>query len=189
MTTKLLPTDIQEQLQLDAGVMLTDFDPESPTINAEKIAGVSSGGFNIICTPTITDLGTDIDNAKAGIMELQRIDGYECTVSGTFVTASSATLAMMIGNVSVDTTTIDDATIITPQEGFIDSDKFNDMWVVGQQGASGLWAVNLKNAFSTAGYSKQTVDKNKGTFAVTLTGHYAVTALDEVPMDFYALEG
>jgi hypothetical protein len=48
--------------------------------------------------------------------------------------------------------------------------------------------VQLKNALSTGGLSIKSTDKGKGQLSVTLTGHYSITAQDEVPMAFYVGE-
>ena len=60
-----LPTDAFENIQLNAGILLSDFDPTTATIKQESILGATSGGINFTATPSYSDFGEDIDTADA----------------------------------------------------------------------------------------------------------------------------
>ena len=58
----VIPQDTFEALQLDAGVLLTTFDPANPAPPAdEEIITATTGGIQVSATPTFSDLGEDVD--------------------------------------------------------------------------------------------------------------------------------
>lgn len=56
-----IPENTFRALQLDAGVLLTTFDPTTPTITDAAIITATTGGVQISATPTYSDLGEDVD--------------------------------------------------------------------------------------------------------------------------------
>ena len=52
-------SDAFEALQLDAGVLLTTFDPANPYVTPTdaQIIATTSGGINPTCVPTYSDFG------------------------------------------------------------------------------------------------------------------------------------
>ena len=59
---KVIPQDTFEALQLDAGVLLKQFNPASPTAPADAdIICATTGGITINCTANFSDLGEDVD--------------------------------------------------------------------------------------------------------------------------------
>ena len=65
MTFAKVATDAFKNIQLNAGVVLSTFDPTTATIKDADIMGATSGGTNITATPTFTDFGEDIDNCPS----------------------------------------------------------------------------------------------------------------------------
>ena len=59
--TKIPETTFQN-LQLNAGVLLSSFNPESATVADASIIGATTGGINFAAAPTYNDLGEEIDN-------------------------------------------------------------------------------------------------------------------------------
>lgn len=58
----VIPEDTFEALQLDAGVLLTNFDPSDPQApDDEDIICATTGGINATCVPTFSDMGEDVD--------------------------------------------------------------------------------------------------------------------------------
>ena len=168
--------EIFKEIQINAGVVLKEFDPAEPTLTTENIVCATTGGITVNCTPTFTDYGSDIDNVPDNTMELKRIDGYTCEMSFTV-------LNMTLGA----TDTLDNGRIICKPT--LDSADFKDFWYVGDLSDGGCIAVLLKNALSTAGFSLKTTKKGKGTVGVTLTGHVSISDPDVVPMEFYIIKG
>ncbi len=58
----VIPQDTFDALQLDAGVLLKTFTPANPAAPADAdIICATTGGINISCVPTYSDLGEDVD--------------------------------------------------------------------------------------------------------------------------------
>lgn len=189
-----IPTDTFATLQLNAGILLkgaTGFNPATGTITTANILGATSGGINVTCVPEYIDFGEDVDNCPKNMMELKKLDSWECKISGTFVTVSTTLVRMMLGAADIDGT---DTTKVTPRID-LDQSDFEDVWFVGdysdKNGANngGFVAIHLLNALSTGGFSMQTADKEKGQFEVEFTGHVSIEAQEVVPMEFYVKAG
>lgn len=64
----VIPQDTFDGLQLDAGVLLKRFDPAKVAAPAdEDIICATTGGINISCVPTYSDLGEDVDNCPTNV--------------------------------------------------------------------------------------------------------------------------
>ena len=60
-----IPQDTFSELQLDAGVLLNKFDPAKVAAPAdEDIICATTGGINISCVPTYSDMGNCPTNIK-----------------------------------------------------------------------------------------------------------------------------
>ncbi len=187
-----IPKNTFKNLQMGAGVLLKDFDPEQGTLTADGIVGATSGGVNFTAVPTYSDLGEDIDNCPKNMKELKRVDSWEVKMSGTFVTVTPATAGMLTGPADVD------GNKATPRNDLKASD-FTDLWWVGdysevnedgtKAGKAGFVAVHMMNSLSTGGFAIQSGDKTKGQFAFEFTGHYSMDAPDTVPFEIYVKAG
>lgn len=172
-----------EDLQFDAGTLLRTFDPANPVIEDDAIICLTTGGVTATCVPTFVDDGADIDNVPDNMLEFKRITSYTATLGFTALSVSASVVKLSLG--AADTSDEDGTTKITPRMELKNTD-FADVWWVGDLKGSGkMAAVCLKNALSTGGFSLKTTKAGKGNLSVTLTGHYSITAQDEVPMDFY----
>ena len=189
-----IPTDTFEKLQLNAGLLVkgaTGFVPSTGVLTTANILGATSGGIQVSCVPSFIDFGEDVDNCPKNMMELKKLDSWECKISGTFVTVSTTLAKLMLGAADIDAT---DTTKVTPRVDVLESD-FEDVWFVGdysdKNGATngGFVAVHMLNALSTGGFSLQTGDKEKGQFTAEFTGHVSMDAQTVVPMEFYIQEG
>ena len=56
-----------DELVVDAGVILSEFDPENPELVDEDIICATTGGINPTCVPTYSDWGEDVDNVPNGM--------------------------------------------------------------------------------------------------------------------------
>ena len=78
-----IPQNTFEGLQVDAGVLLTTFDPTDPEITDAAIICATTGGITVSCVPTYSDYGEDVDNCPNNMKELKRLDSWECKISTT----------------------------------------------------------------------------------------------------------
>lgn len=176
-------TDAFQKLQLNAGVLLTEFEPTTGALDKTKIFAATGGGTSFTAVPEFVDFGEDIDNVPSNTKELKQIDYYTCTMSGTARTADTATAKRLIGAADVS------GTKVTPRGVLVDTD-FADIWWVGdysdEHGADGgFMAIRLINALNTGGFSIQSNDNGKGDFAFEFTGHYSLANIDTVPFELY----
>lgn len=177
-----IPKDTFDGLQLDAGVILKNFDPKSANFTDEDLVCATTGGITVSCVPTYSDFGEDVDNCPNNMLELKHLDGWDCKMSFTSLGTSSASIKMALGCADIDTS---DSTKITPRVDINKSD-FSDVWWVGDKADGGMVAVQLKNALSTGGFSLKTTKNGKGQVSVELTGHVSIDAQKVMPMVFYS---
>ena len=186
-----IPSDAFQKLQINAGILTTDFTPSTGAIGAAGQIGATTGGVSFAATPTYSDYGEDIDNCPKNMKELKKLESWEATISGTFVNADTAIAKMLVGAADIGTP---DTTKITPRNDVLESD-FETIWLVGDysdkngETNGGFIAIKLINALSTGGFQIQTADKAKGQFAFTFTGHDSMDAQDTPPFEIYIKAG
>lgn len=183
-----IPESTFKNLQLNAGVLLTAFDPASPDPVDSSIIGATTGGVTFVATPTYSDFGEDIDNCPKNMKELKQLVSWEIKMSGNFITTSSAAAKRLIG-------AADEAgEKITPRNDIKEADFF-DLWWVGDysdengEENGGFVAVHMMNTLSTGGFQIQTTDKGKGQFSFEFTAHYSMAAQTTVPFEVYIKAG
>ena len=180
-----LASDAFDALQLDAGVLLSSFDPTDPEEPASAdIIATTSGGIQISCEAEYSDFFEDVDNAPNNTMEGKHLDGWNCSMSFTSIKFNASNTAWSLGP-STTTSGTGYKKIVPNRSLATDLSDFQDIWWVGDKANGGAYAVCLKNALSTGGLSIQTSKNGKGTNSVTLTGHVSIAAQDVVPMEFY----
>ena len=178
-----VPENAFKEMQLEAGLILSQFDITGETdVEDTDIVCATTGGINIVCKPTFTDYGSDIDNVPNNMLEFKEIDGWDCSIGFTALNASASFIKMALCAADVD------GGKITPRND-LTADDAKDVWWVGERKDGGFVACCLKNSLSTDGLSLKTTKNGKGNLSCTLTGHVSIKAQDVVPMEFYVQEG
>lgn len=190
-----IPTDTFKKLQLNAGILTTEFNPATGELSASNIIGATSGGVSFEATPSFTDFGEDIDNCPKNTKELKKLDSWEAKMSGSFVTMDTNVATSVIGTAAVAS---DDQTKVVPRN-YVEAKDFKNIWWVGDYsdinedgssaGKAGFIAIKLINALSTGGFKIKSGDKAKGTFEFEYTGHYSSENIDTVPFEIYIKAG
>lgn len=190
-----IPTDTFKKLQLNAGILTTEFDPATGELTASNIIGATSGGVSFEATPSFSDFGEDIDNCPKNTKELKKLDSWEAKMSGSFVTMDTNVATSVIGTAAVAS---DDPAKVVPRNS-VEAKDFKNIWWVGDYsdinedgssaGKAGFIAIKLINALSTGGFKIQSGDKAKGTFEFEYTGHYSSENIDTVPFELYIKAG
>ena len=179
----VIPQSTFEEMQVDAGVLLKNFDPSNPTAPADNnIICATTGGITPSCVPSYIDLGEDVDNCPNNMKELKHLDSWACTLGFTSLGVSPENIRLSLGAADVDA----QSGAITPRME-LEEEDFADIWWVGDRADGGCVAIQLKNALSTSGFALTTTKAGKGRVAVTLTGHVSIDAQDDVPMVFYSI--
>lgn len=180
-----VPADTFENIQINAGILLDTFTPDTGVVG--KIIGATSGGVNFTATPSYTDYGEDIDNCPKNTKELKKLDSWEAKMGGTFIAVTPDTAKLLVGAADIDE---EDETHIVPRNDILTTD-FKDIWWVGDysddnsESTGGYVAIHLLNGLSTGGFQIQSTDKGKGQFAFEFTGHYSMAEQDKVPFEIY----
>ena len=183
-----IPETTFQKLQLNAGILCSAFDPATGEVDEAALLGATSGGVSFTATPTYSDFGEDIDNAPANVKELKRLDNWEVTMSGSFITVDLNTAKLLIGAADVDNTKV------VPRADLKQED-FTDIWWVGdysdQNGDSngGFVAIHMLNGLNTGGFSMQSNNRGKGEFAFEFMGHYSLEDQTTVPFEVYVKTG
>ena len=186
-----IPANTFKELQLNAGILTSNFAPTTGTVESNKLLGATSGGISFTATPTYTDLGDDIDNCPKNMMELKKLESWEVKMSGTFLTVNTTQAKSLMAAADIGGS---DTTKITPRNDVAATD-FDDIWWIGdysdKNGATngGYIAIHMMNALSTGGFQLQSGDKAKGQFAFEYTAHYSMDAPDTVPYEIYIKAG
>lgn len=187
-----IPTDTFKKLQMNAGILCSNFTPASGTVQETDLLGATSGGIEFTAEPSFTDFGEDIDNCPKNTKELMKLEVWEVTISGSFVTVDTKNAKLMVGLADIDSS---DSTKIVPRVDVNVAKDFTDIWFVGDYSdvntgdTAGYLAIRLMNALSTGGFSMTTSDKEKGTFDFEFTGHYSLDAQDKPPFEIYVKAG
>lgn len=183
----LVSEDAFDELQLDAGVLLSTFDITDPYAvpASANIIATTTGGINPTCVPSYEDLAEDVDNVPNNMKEFKKLSGWDCGMGFSSIKFNAENIAWSLG--ASETTTGTGYKKIVPRRDLKQTD-FNDIWWVGDKANGGAVAIKLINALSTGGLNIQTTKNGKGTNAITLTGHVSIAAQDTMPMEFYDID-
>lgn len=183
-----IPEDTFRNIQLNAGILVEDFNPS--TMEIEGLMGATTGGITFNATPTFEDFGADVDNCPKKTKELTKLTEWAVSLSGTFVTVTASVVKKLVGAGDVS------GNKITPRNDITTAD-FEDVWWVGDYSDvnddtgtnAGYVAIHMLNALNTGGFQIKTADKGKGNFAFNFEGHYSIDAQDTVPFEVYVKAG
>lgn len=178
--------DAFKEIQVEAGVIMRDFDPSNPVLDRSKIICTTSGGVNIVCKPSFSDYFEDVDNVPNNTKEGKQVEDWECSLSTNMLDIYPEGVRLGLGVADIDA---NDQTRVTPRRDIKLSDFEDSIWWVGDRADGGFAAAQILNSLSTEGFSLQTTKKGKGTTPLTLMGHTSMNELDTVPMNFYIVEG
>lgn len=189
-----IPENAFKQMQLNAGILLSDFTPSTGTLDADDIIGATSGGVNFTATPSFKDIGEDVDNCPKNTKELKRLDTWDVKMSGSFATVTATLAKQLAGAADVGSS---DTSKVTPRND-LSANDFEDLWWVGDysdknedgtSASAGFVAIHMLNTLSTGGFQLQTQDKEKGKFAFEFTAHYSISSAGTVPFEVYVKAG
>ena len=184
-----IPSDTFQKLQLNAGILVSSFDPTTGTIG--DLLGATTGGVTFNSNPTFSDFGENIDNCPNNTKELKRLESYDPTMSGTFLTCTPAIAKKLVGAADLDVSL---NFKVVPRNDLLAAD-FDDVWWIGDYSdantgsAAGFLAIHLMNALNQAGFQITTAKNEKGQMAFEFHGHYSISAQTVVPFEIYCKAG
>lgn len=184
-----LPEEGFKHIQTNAGMLLSEFDPQGDSFDTSKIVCMTTGGLNFTATPEFTDFGEDIDNCPNHVMELNKLTNWTVELSGTSVEFTDEYVKFAIG--AADILTIEEKVQKIKPRNTVSLADYKTIWWVGDYGEEnddengGFIAIELLNALATGGFQLQTEKGGKGQSAFTVTAYYSMLKQDEVPFNVY----
>lgn len=172
-----------QAMQFDSGFLVKNFDPSNVEIDHEDIVDITSGNIGFQLTPTLVDLGQDVNNLHGVFKELQYISQW----SGGQLTFTS--LKFSVENYKRNLGAADISGNKVSPRMYLKSEDFESIAWVGKLIGGGFAAIVMKNTVSTGGISISTSKDGKGTNSVTLTGFMSIEDQETVPAEFYAITG
>lgn len=186
-------SNTSKHLQLDAGAFLKNYDPTQDTwatAKATKLIGATAGGGSFAAVPTIRRI--EVDGVKGATKGFEALDEWQVTMTANVkeLTADLLKMALATGSYtgakSPSSETSNNYNKITASNELEDSNYLTNItWVGRLSGSSIPVIIVLKNALCTNGLTLTTQDKNEGVVALTLTGHYDPSNLDDPPFEIY----
>ena len=183
--------DTFQTIQINAGVILNDFNPTTGAYNKSNIIGATTGGNSFNTNPTYSDYFSDVDNVPNNTKQGKRIEYFDPALSTTFVTVDTALGKKLVAAADIDS---GNANHIIPRNVLKDED-FGDIWLVGDysdkngNANGGFVAIHIKNALNTGGFQFQSTKNGKGQFSADFHGHYDIEDIDDVPFEVYVKSG
>lgn len=178
----VITEDDFNEMQFDSGFIVKNFNPATFTAPSHSdIVDVTSGNIGFSLSPTLVDLGSDVNNLHGVFKELQYLSQWSgAQLTYTSLGFSPAKYKRNLGAADIS------GNKVTPRMYLSNNDFENIAWV-GKLVGGGFAAIVLKNAMSTGGVSISTSKDGKGTNSVTMTGFMSISDQNTVPAEFYAI--
>lgn len=190
--TSPIRTEAFQNLQLNAGIFLADFDYSAATNAATlktaiasavtegtKILGVTRGGGSFTVTRELR--APDVDGTRYPFKGQDFVDSVDAYLSGTLLEVNPTNFKRLLGTGTVAKsgakTTVTMHTAVDPETDYIDS----LVWV-GDIADGRLVLIELDNAFNTQDFSLTFSDKGEGTMTFEFHARQAdVSDYDTAP--------
>lgn len=191
--TTPLRADTFNNLQLNAGIFLKDFDYSAITSQSAlktAIAAAITAGTNLLGatrgggTFTVTrEMRTpEIDGMRYGFIGSDFVDSTDAQITTTVVEVTPDNITLLLG--TGDATTSGGKTTIKMRTAIDDGDYLTNICWIGDLADGRLVLICLKNAINTADFSLTFTDKGEGTLAVEFHARQAdVSDYDEAPFE------
>lgn len=180
MITGLRPETF-ENLQLNAGVFLKDFDLDTPSDkdtledailaaleSGEGVMGATRGGGSFRAVPTTRSI--EADGKRFEFKGSLMIDTWDIRLTGTLLEITPENMKDSL--MCADLTTEGNKTILRIRNSIKDKDYILKVCWVGDT-SRGLVAIELTNALNTAGANFTFTDKGEGTLPFEFVAHQA----------------
>lgn len=189
----LARTETFQNLQLNAGIFLVDFD-YSQAQNKEQLLqkikeaietpakhlGATKGGGSFTATPTIRRI--EADGMRAPIVGSQVIDEWQVKLSTTLMEVNPDNLKRVFATGEEDTVETSLKRIRIRQD-LKDSDYIEKLCWVGDIAGGKYVLINLENVLNTAGATLSFADKGEGTLGVEFVAHQKNISQDYLPCE------
>ena len=180
MTTGLRASTF-ENLQLNAGMFLADFDYSTATdaatlgallkterekTSGSALIGATRGGGTFVCTPNTRSI--EADGKREEWKGSSVNDGWTIKLTTTLLEINATNLKRSFG--TADVTDTEKKHTIKIRTDIKDADYIESLVWVGDT-SKGYVLIAIKNALNTAGATLTWTDKGEGTIPVEFTAH------------------
>ena len=173
--------DSFKAFEFDSGMLVKNFNPANFTIpEDEDIICTTTGNINASLTPTLANLGDDVNNLHGDFAELEYIQKWTAAMSFTALEMDNDTFKLALGAADIDGNK-------TAARMYLKSSDFETIALVMRLVGGGLVAAVMSNALSTGGVSISTSKEGKGNLSVSMTGFSTMANQSKVPMEFYSV--
>lgn len=197
--TSPIRSEAFENLQLNAGVFLVNFDHSSITDAAalkaairtaiydpDKCLGVTRGGGNFNVTKETRT--PEVDGVRYPYKGGTFVDSADAYLGGTSLEVNATNWARFMATATVDGT-VTTKKKLTMRTAIADSDYIDSLCWIGDLADGRLVMIELYNALNTADFSFTFADKNEGTTPFEFHAHQAdVLDYDIAPFAVYFFE-
>ena len=94
------------EFQAEVGVLLKNFNPESPELADADIICATTGGITHTCNAEYKDNGEDVDNCPNGMMELMEVTNWTATIAFNALNVTPEVIRMALGAAGVAVTSV-----------------------------------------------------------------------------------
>lgn len=181
-----------ENLQLNAGIFLVNFDYSTAKNNTELLAliktaindpakhlGATKGGGSFTCTPTIRRI--KVDGMRNPIVGSEVIDEWQVKLNTTLAEITPNNLKLAFSTGVVDTkesiTTVKIKSTLT-KDAYIDK-----LCWVGDLSDGRYALINITKALNTAGATLTFTDEGEGSIPVEFTAHQEEIFTEYLPVE------
>lgn len=174
-----------QNLQLNAGMFVKNYDPETGTLETATILGATQGGGTFTAVPEMR--GIEVDGVRGIAKGMQVLDSWEVKMTTTLkeVTAENFKLALASGKVT-PAESEGKYDVITANNFIADEDYIDNIcWLGTISGSSEPICIRMFNVLNTNGLSFTFEDKGEGSIGLELMAHYDPTNLDSAPFKIY----
>lgn len=187
------PTDAFKSMTFGAGILVSDFDPETGTVALENILYVTKNGHALNVTRELIDIGEPIDNVPEGTKQLQKAKPFQITGNTTVVTFKPEAIMNAIASADKETFAVT-GTKLKLRNNILESD-FQDFWIItnysefnGEKNG-GMCAYHIMNAMSIDGFNPVHKKDENGEFPFNYKAFYDINNIDQVPFEVYIKAG
>lgn len=170
-------------LQLDAGVCLKNFDPETDTINDEDIIGATRNGGSFSAVPTVHQASAN--GVPTNYKGLDRIDDFVATLNVTIIETTPDNIKRALGCAVKETKGTKYTKYTCGNE--IGDTEYKSYWWLGALSNGKKIAIHIKNGMNKSGFTLSFTDRGEGTFPLTIISNYEYADLKtgEAPFEIY----
>jgi hypothetical protein len=180
-TTQKISADAASKLQINAGLLLKNFNVNNPVEPAdEDIICETTGNFSISSVPTMEDFFADINNAPKNTKEGLRVTGWEHTLGVTAVSITQEMLLLALNMSERDA--LPGSVGISPRNTVVFRDTI--YWIGDIACEDQLLVVEYRNVASTGGLNLTTSDNGKGSLSLTLKAYESRSFGDIAPVSY-----